>query len=190
MDDTSQRAGLGSAVRARAGIEAAAVKPRLAGYCVMCDRIVEIGPGGACSARPEHGAECITGRLALEAGESVPQLPGFNIAAFLMPPVWGPAHGQWAGAVFFPMWLFVDSIIASAVGGGGGALLGAAVVVMVTLSAQAWFAKRANGLAWRRVSSTTGVARYTRSQVPWAVASIPVLTFVVLWATYYRLVLA
>ncbi len=27
-------------------------------------------------------------------------MPRFNIAAFLLPPVWGPAHGMWAAIVF------------------------------------------------------------------------------------------
>ena len=172
------------------GLEAARVELRVAGYCVLCDRIVERAPGGGCTRNPEHPPAAISGRVVLDPGEPLPALPLFNLAAFLVPPVWGPANGQWAGAVFLPTWLFVDSAIASAVGRGAGVALGAVLVVCATLAAQAWFAKRANGLAWRRIAESVSVGEFARRQRVWAVASIPVFLLLMGWGAYYRVVLA
>ena len=173
-----------------AGLDAARVQARTAGYCVMCDRIVERAAGGGCSANPEHPAAAVTGRLVLGADDPVPQLPRFNVAAFLVPPVWGPANGQWAGAIFLPMWLFMDSVIASAMGRGLALGMGAVLVVAATLGAQTWFAKRANGLAWRKVSDRVSVADFAARQRVWAVVSVPLFVLLLGWGVYYRLVLA
>jgi len=172
-----------------AGLEAARVEARTAGYCVMCDRIVERASGGGCAANSEHPAAAITGRIMLGAEDPVPQLPRFNVAAFLVPPVWGPANGQWAGAIFLPMWLFMDSVIASAMGRGTALGVGAALVVAATLGAQAWFAKRANGLAWRKVSDRVSVEDFAARQRIWAIASVPLFALLLGWGVYYRLVL-
>lgn len=37
-------------------------------------------------------------------------LPRFNVAAFLLPPIWGPAHGFWVTILYYPIWLFVDNL--------------------------------------------------------------------------------
>jgi len=173
-----------------AGLEAARLPMRSAGYCVLCDRIVERGTDGQCSRRPDHPARALGGTIVLSDTDPVPQLPRFNFGAFLVPPIWGPAHGQWAGAIFLPVWLFMDSVVGSAIGRGSGAAAGAVVIVTLTLGAQAWFAKRANGLAWRRVSDTVSIAKYARRERIWALALVPVAIAAVGWAVYFRLVLA
>ena len=38
-------------------------------------------------------------------------VPRFNLAAFLLPPIWGPAHGIWATVLFYPAWLLVDNLL-------------------------------------------------------------------------------
>jgi hypothetical protein len=172
------------------GLDAARVGLRTAGYCVVCDRIVERAPDGGCSRVADHPAAGITGRVLLKPGEPVPSLPRFNLAAFLIPMIWGPAHGLWAGAIFLPMWLFMDSVIASAAGRAPAFRLAAFFVTLMTISAQAWFAKRGNGLGWRRVSDRVSVAEFARRQRLWAVASVPVFLLLVGWGVYYRMVLA
>lgn len=161
---------------------------RNAGYCVLCDRIVERAADGDCPAG--HPAAAVAGRIDLQDGEPVPQLPRFNLAAFLIPPVWGPFHGQWAGAIFLPIWLFADNVIASAAGRGAGAVAGSVFVALATVGAQVFFAKRANGVAWRRVASHMSVAEFSRRQRTWAFAAVPLAAILLGWATYYRLVLA
>ena len=42
-------------------------------------------------------------------------LPFFNWGALLMPPIWGPGHGEFLVILFYPMWLFVDNLIYAAV---------------------------------------------------------------------------
>jgi len=173
-----------------AGLDAARLSLRSAGYCVLCDRIVERGEGGECTRRPDHPAAAVAGTLLLADSDPVPQLPRFNVGAFLFPPVWGPAHGQWAGAIFLPMWLFVDSVVSAAIGGGSGAVAGAVVMVALTLGAQAWFAKRANGLGWRRVCDTVSIEEFVRRERAWAIGLAPVAVAAVGWAIYFRMVLA
>ncbi len=173
-----------------AGLDAARLHVRTAGYCVLCDRIVERGDDGACARNPDHPAQAVSGTVILAEDEPVPQLPRFNVGAFLVPPVWGPAHGLWAGAIFLPMWLFMDSVIATAIGRGSASAAGGVAIVALTLGAQAWFAKRANGLAWRRVSDRVPIEEFARRERVWAVALVPVAALLIGWAVYYRLVLA
>jgi hypothetical protein len=154
----------------------------------MCDRIVERTGTGACPAG--HPPAAVAGHIALGDGEPVPALGRFNLAAFLVPPIWGPFHGQWASAIFLPLWVFADSVIASAAGRGAAGLAGAVFVGVVTLGIQAFFAKRANGVAWRRVAARVSVEEFSRRERAWAVAAIPLGLLIVGWATYYRVVLA
>jgi hypothetical protein len=168
------------------GLADALIAVRFAGYCVYCDRMVERMPDGSC---PEgHPAEAVSGRITLDGSEGVPQLPRFNLAAFLIPPIWGPAHGQWVGAIFLPMWLFMDSIISSADRGGVGTTVAAVVVVGCTLAFGAFFAKRGNGLAYRRVCARMSVDEYVRRERIWAIASVPVAAALVGWALWFHLV--
>lgn len=37
-------------------------------------------------------------------------LPRFNIGAFLLPPIWGPAHGFWITILYYPGWLLADNL--------------------------------------------------------------------------------
>lgn len=170
--------------REQVSLEEARIDVRVAGYCAWCDRIVERADDGSCP--KGHPAETIAGRVVLGPREPVPVLRRFNIAAFLIPPIWGPAHGQWVGAVFLPMWLFVDSIIGTAGAGGAATRGAAAVVVVLTLAFEAFFALRANGLAWRRVAGTVTVADYAKRQRLWALASVPVSAAMIAWAVWYH----
>lgn len=165
---------------------AARLPVRVAGYCVYCDRIVERRADGSCP--NGHPARWVAGRVVLAAEEAAPVLPRFNLAAFLLPPIWGPAHGQWAGAIFLPLWMFADSTLRTA--GENTATMVAAVVVSVgTLAAMAWFGKRANGLAWRRRWETVSVTDYVRRERVWAIAAAPVAAVLVSAAAYYDLVI-
>lgn len=167
------------------GIDAARLDMRTVGYCVMCDRIVERADGGSCPCG--HPASAVAGRVVLADEDPVPSLPRFNIAAFLLPPVWGPAHGQWAGAIFLPMWMFADSTLRTA--GENAATMIAAVVVSVgTLAAMYWFGKRGNGLAWRRQWERVTVAEYVRRERLWAFVSVPVAACLFAAALYFDLV--
>ena len=170
------------------GSEAARLTLRSAGYCVLCDRIVERLPEGGCPAG--HEAAVVSGRIELDGDEPVPCLPRFNLAAFALPPVWGPAHGQWVGAIFLPLWLFTDSIVETALQGGPEAQFGALIAVSFTFAAQAFFAKRGNGVAWRHVAARMTVAEYVRRERVWVALAAPVGAALLAWAAYYRFVVA
>lgn len=174
-------------VSAYASLSAAKLRLNNAGYCVLCDRIVVRDGAGACPAG--HPSEAITGKILLGSTEPVPQLPRFNLAAFALPPVWGPAHGQWAGVFFLPIWLFADSAVANA-GRSGLTAAAAAVVVVGTVAFQAFFAKRANGTAWRRVCAEVTIDEFARRQRTWALACVPAGVALLTWGLYYRFVLA
>lgn len=171
----------GTLQSARAGL-------RIAGYCVACDRVIVRRDDGSC---PEgHPPAAVCGRIVLEDAEEPPSLPRFNIAAFLVPPVWGPANGQWAGAIFLPMWLFADSSVAAAFGRAPVFAIVATFVVAATVAAQAFFALRANGLAYRRVCTRVSIAEFTARQRTWVYAAVPLATLLYGWGLYYRLLLA
>jgi hypothetical protein len=170
------------------GIDAARLDVRTAGYCVYCDRIVVRDADGSC---PEgHPAEGIAGRITLVDDDPVPVLPRFNIAAFVLPIIWGPAHGLWVGAIFLPIWLFMDSIIGAANSGGIPTQVAAPMVVVLTLAFQAYFAKRANGVAFRRVCGRVSVAEFKRHEIIWAIACVPAAAALLAWAIWFEVVVA
>lgn len=158
---------------------------RVAGYCVHCDRIVERRDDGSCPGG--HAPSGVTGRVLLADDEPVPALPRFNLAAFLLPPIWGPAHGQWEGVIFLPLWLFADSVFRSA-GSSTATLVAAVVIAAGTLAAMAWFGKRANGLAWRRVWQEVTVEAFVRRQKAWMAVAVPIAAVLIGMALYFDLV--
>jgi hypothetical protein len=166
----------------------ARLEVRFAGYCAQCDRIVVRENDGTC---PQgHLAESVAGKLVLVDGEMPAQLPRFNFAAFLLPFIWGPAHEEWIGAVFLPIWLFLDSIVATAQKGGVPGTLGAVIVVVVTLGFQGFFAKRANGVAYRRLIGRVTVAEYARRERLWLWGAIPGAVLLVTWMVWFHVAVA
>lgn len=160
---------------------------RFAGYCVLCNRIVERTADGSCA--EGHAAESVWGALRLAAGDRLPRLPKFNLAAFLIPPIWGPAHGAWAGFFVLPIWLFADSVVVSAVGGSAIRVAGAVLVVLGTLLFQYWFALRANGLAFRRTCDRVPLAAFERQQRIWAFVAVPLAAALIGWMIYFHAVI-
>jgi hypothetical protein len=173
-----------AAVAPAAGLDDARLDVRFAGYCVYCDHIIERNPDGSCP--KGHPSDGVSGRIVLVDDDPLPNLPPFNWAAFLMPFIWGPAHGQWVGAIFLPIWLFVDSILASARSGGAASMLGAAVVAGGTFAFEWFFAKRANGLAFRRVIGSQTAEEFARRQRVWAIAAVPAALLMLAWAAWFR----
>lgn len=159
---------------------------RLAGHCVHCDRIIVRDSDGSC---PDgHPPKAVFGTVSLGVDDPVPRLPRFNLAAFLIPPIWGPAHGQWAGAIMLPLWLFADSSLRVA-GESAVAAVAAVPVVVATLAVMGWFAKRANGIAWRRVCDRMSVEEYVARERVWAYAALPISALLAGMALYFDLVL-
>lgn len=151
---------------------------------MLCDEIVERGADKCCA--KGHPAEALCGRIILSDDEPIPRLPRFNWGAFAFPPLWGPAHGQWPGAVFLPIWLFLDNIVSTAPGRPPFVTAFAGFAVAATLGAQLYFAKRANGQAWRRVCDEMTVDEFVRRQRVWTWVCVPLGIAALAWAVWYR----
>jgi hypothetical protein len=167
-----------------ASLDDARLDVRVAGYCVYCDHIIERNPDGTCP--KGHPSDAVTGDIVLIDDDPLPTLPAFNWAAFLIPFIWGPAHDQWIGAVFLPIWLFADSIVATASKGGALGIAGAVVVFALTLLFEWWFAKRANGLAFRRVIGKQSAETFARRQRVWAIAAVPAVIALIGWGVWFH----
>ncbi len=112
-------------------------------------------------------------------------LPGFNWGAFLIPPLWGVAYGQWAGVFFLPVWAFVDNMIrgsyelglwTSWVGWG---------MAVTTLALQAGYARTANRIWWHRTRNPAAVERYVRHQRIWAIVGVVTVIAMAVWIALF-----
>lgn len=118
-------------------------------------------------------------------------LPRFNVAAFLLPPIWGPAHGIWPTILFYPIWLFADNMFYAAYENPTVVSIALALVVLVSLAAgTAAFAVVSQPFAAHR-AERMGVSRetYLRRQKWWVVGCAVAGVVMLALATYYNLVI-
>lgn len=118
-------------------------------------------------------------------------IPRINIAAFLLPPIWGPAHGLWATILFYPIWLFADNAFYAAYTEQTTLSYIIALVIFVSLVAvsvvfsilsQPYAAHRADK---KGISKDT----YVKRQRIWALVSIVLGCAMLAGATYYNVVI-
>lgn len=116
-------------------------------------------------------------------------LPRVNIAALLLPPIWGPAHGFWITILFYPAWLLADNLFYAAVSEPTALSVIAAISVFIVLLgvtiafsivSQPIAAHRAED---RHISRET----YLRRERYWAIASVICALAMLGFATYYNL---
>lgn len=118
-------------------------------------------------------------------------IPRFNIAAFLLPPIWGPVHGFWATLLFYPLWLFVDNMLYAAYVAPSALSVSLAVLVLLLLTAgTVAFSIVSQPLAYHRAASR-GVTKeqYLKRQRVWAVVCVVLGIVMLAFATYYNLVI-
>lgn len=112
-------------------------------------------------------------------------LPRFNWGAFLIPYIWGPAHGQWPGVFFLPALAFVDNVLRGNHSlGAWGTAVGMAMVVS-TLVLLFLFATYANRFAWPRAARRMTLDTYLYRQRLWAVAGVVVALGMAVWIWAY-----
>lgn len=111
-------------------------------------------------------------------------LPRFNWGAFLIPPVWGVAHGQWAGVFFLPAWAFADNVVRGPVGEGRLRIVGW-FMLAATLGLQFVYARFANRIAWAASRDRMSVEVFLRRQRRWARAGVIVSAFMLVWVVAY-----
>lgn len=108
-------------------------------------------------------------------------VPRFNLAAFLLPPIWGPAHGMWAAILFYPAWLLVDNLLY--------AMYSQPSVMSVALVTVA-FALISQPFAWHRAHGMGKTkAQYLSAQRKWAVGCVFGALAMLVLATAYNLLL-
>ena len=116
-------------------------------------------------------------------------VPRINWGAFLMPGIWGPAHGFWACILFYPLYIFADYMFYGAYAMPQAWTIALAVVTGVLLVLlHVAFARVGQPLAAHRADSK-GVSRetYVKRECIWAVVCIVIALVAVAWATYYNL---
>lgn len=116
-------------------------------------------------------------------------LPRFNVAAFLLPPIWGAAHGFWVTILYYPIWLVVDNLIyASYVDPTPLAIALSATAVVALLAITIAFAIVSQPLAAHRAEAR-GVSRqeYLRRQRIWTVGCAIGAAAMIALATCYNI---
>ena len=98
------------------------------------------------------------------------QLPKLNLGALLLPPVWGPAHGQLVTVLFYPLWLLADTCFVNAVFFGGLSLILAVTVFLGTAALTLFYARTAGRTAYLRVADRVTLPRYLARERVWALA--------------------
>jgi hypothetical protein len=167
------------AVEPPPGSMGAARDARTMGLCMVCDRFVERTADGSCAAG--HPAGLVYGSVVVAPGEPTPRMPPFNLAAFLIPPVWGLWYRQWFGLFFLALWFLALRAVELSVGKGIGFETVAALIVLGTLAFQFFFGRRGNALAWRRMCGRQTLAHFIRDQRWWAIGSMVVVVGSGVW---------
>lgn len=118
-------------------------------------------------------------------------LPRVNWAAFLLPPIWGPAHGFWVTILFYPAWLVCDNVVYGAYESPSWfsilfAVLALVVMIAVTLA----FAIVSQPIAAHRAQEK-GINRedYLKKQRIWTIGCLAGGIVMLAFATYYNLVI-
>lgn len=116
-------------------------------------------------------------------------IPRFNVGAFFMPAIWGPAHGLWVAIIFYPLWLVADNTFYAAFSQRTPLAIAVAVAVFVVMVAiTVAFSLIGQPLAARRAASRGKTKEeYLKSQRIWAAACIAIAVVALAAATYYNL---
>lgn len=116
-------------------------------------------------------------------------VPRFNLAAFLMPPLWGPVNGFWVTILFYPLWLFTDNMIYAAYANPSALTIVLAVLVgAVLLGGMMAFSLVSQPIAYHRAADK-GMSKeqYLKRQRIWAVVSVVLAVLMLGFASYYNL---
>lgn len=116
-------------------------------------------------------------------------IPRFNVGAFVMPAIWGPAHGIWAAIIFYPLWLIADNMFYAAYTAQTPMSIALAVVAFaVTLVVTVAFSLIGQPIAAHRAAARgKSKEEYLKTQRIWAVVCIVIGVVALAAATYYNL---
>lgn len=116
-------------------------------------------------------------------------IPRFNIGAFFMPPIWGPAHGIWASIIFYPLWLIADNTFYAAFSQRTAMSIAVAIFVfVVTVALTVAFSIVGQPIAAHRAAAKGKTKEeYLKTQRIWAVVCVVIGLAAIAAATYYNL---
>ena len=114
-------------------------------------------------------------------------IPRFNWGAFLIPPIWGVANGQWPGVFFLPLWVFIDNVLRGPQPFGAWSAVAGWTLAALTAGAQALYAANANRLAWHRFADRMTPEQFARRQRIWGVAGVTTIAGMAVWITLFIL---
>ena len=115
------------------------------------------------------------------------KLHKISLGGLFMPAIWGPFHGFWVTVLFYPLWIWTDSLIRNAIIRGGFAIALAVIMVVVTIVFTILFAIKSNEPAYLRVADKVKLDTYIKRERIWAIAMFIVLVLGLGFATYYNL---
>ena len=159
---------------------------RYAGLCRDCKDFVELDD----KLNPRdcgHTKDRIAVALLLGESEPLPHLPKMNWGAFFMPALWGPGHGQWYLILMYPILIFLDNIVYTAVQAGGLYILLAVACLVCMLAFLIVYVRGANMAGYLRVSHAKTVDEYLKGEKRWTWAMIAVAVVFIVFATYYNI---
>ena len=159
---------------------------RYAGLCRDCKDFVELDD----KLNPRdcgHTKDRVAVALLLRKSEPLPHLPKMNWGAFFMPALWGPGHGQWYLILMYPILIFLDNIVYTAVHAGGLYILLAVACLACMLAFLIVYARGANMAGYLRVSHAKTVDEYLKGEKRWTWAMIAVAVVFIVFATYYNI---
>ena len=112
-----------------------------------------------------------------------------NIGAFLMPPIWGPAHGNWVTILYYPAWTFADYIFFNAFTAPSVGSIALAILVFLTLLfVTLVYARLSQPMAAHRAAEKGKTKeRYKKEELWWAIASAVIGAAMIAFATWYNL---
>lgn len=118
-------------------------------------------------------------------------LPRINIAALLLPPIWGPFHGFWITILYYPAWILTDNLIYAAwVDPSTMSIFFAALTVLTLLALTIIFSIVSQPIAAHKAEDK-GVSRqeYLRKQRYWAIGCAIGAVIMLALASYYNVFL-
>lgn len=116
-------------------------------------------------------------------------VPFLNVGALLLPPIWGPAHGQWWTILWYPLWLLADNLFYGAYAQPSVLSLVLAVICGLLLAGfTVVYARLSQPFGLHRALERKHVTkeRYLEIERRWAVVSALVGAALLALATYYN----
>ncbi|MBQ6453273.1 MAG: hypothetical protein IJJ14_02825 [Coriobacteriales bacterium] len=112
----------------------------------------------------------------------------FSLAAFAMPPIWGAGHGQFIPLLFYPLWIFVDDMIMSAVKGPNALnIVGSILMVAGMIAISFAYARISPKPAYYRVKDKVSPQDYARKEKVWDITMVALGVIMLAAATVYNL---